>query len=247
MNGWFYNLFTWHARLRPGLPLRSEWVLSWALFPHFVKPPSESDWTWQVVAVCERLAAVVLLLLALPVLIVCALVLWLLSGRSPLIAHRRVGWQGAPLWMLKLRTMWNGDAPRERRLDRAHRRRCAGPSSRVAEDPRVTSRFARFCRRHSIDELPQLWHVVSGEMSLVGPRPDNRSASSHRYYGAHAAEVLQVKPGLAGLWQVSGRNRLTYAERCRLDLRLVRERSIPLYCAILLRTLPEVFSGENSW
>ena len=56
-----------------------------------------------------------------------------------------------------------------------------------------------------------------------------------------------MKPGLAGLWQISGRNRLTYAERCRLDLRLVRERSIALYCAILLRTLPEVFSGENSW
>ena len=73
------------------------------------------------------------------------------------------------------------------------------------------------------------------------------SANSRRHYGAHAAEILQVKPGLAGLWQISGRNRLTYAERCRLDLRLVRERSVAMYCAILLRTLPEVFSGENSW
>jgi lipopolysaccharide/colanic/teichoic acid biosynthesis glycosyltransferase len=83
-------------------------------------------------------------------------------------------------------------------------------------------------------------------MSLVGPRPIT-ARESERYYGAHAAEILQVKPGLAGLWQVSGRNRLTYAERCQMDLRLVRERSIGLYCLILLRTLPEVFSGENSW
>ena len=103
----------------------------------------------------------------------------------------------------------------------------AGPDLKSPDDPRVASSFARFCRRHSIDELPQLWHVVSGEMSLVGPRPVTEG-ELHRYYGAHASEVLQVKPGLAGLWQVSGRNRLTYAERCRLDLRLVRERSIPL-------------------
>jgi exopolysaccharide production protein ExoY len=219
-------------------------------FPALRQAAAESDWTWQVVAVCERLAAVLLLLLALPVLVVCALVLWLLAGRPPLIAHRRVGWQGAPLRMLKLRTMWNESAPRnagwaehgwiEQVQDDS------GPELKSAEDPRVASSFARFCRRHSIDELPQLWHVVSGEMSLVGPRPVTEG-ELHRYYGAHASEVLQVKPGLAGLWQVSGRNRLTYAERCRLDLRLVRERSIPLYCAILLRTLPEVFSGENSW
>jgi exopolysaccharide production protein ExoY len=211
---------------------------------------AESDWTWQVVAVCERLAAVFLLLLALPVLVICALVLWLLAGRSPLIAHRRVGWQGAPLRMLKLRTMWNATAPRsagwvehdwiEQVQDDS------GPELKSPEDPRVISSFARFCRRHSIDELPQLWHVVSGEMSLVGPRPVTEG-ELQRYYGAHASEILQVKPGLAGLWQVSGRNRLSYAERCRLDLHLVRERSIPLYCGILLRTLPEVFGGENSW
>jgi exopolysaccharide production protein ExoY len=219
-------------------------------FPALRQAAAESDWTWQVVAVCERLAAVLLLLLALPVLVVCALVLWLLAGRPPLIAHRRVGWQGAPLRMLKLRTMWNETAPRNAgRVEHGWIEQVqddSGPELKSAEDPRVASSFARFCRRHSIDELPQLWHVVSGEMSLVGPRPVTEG-ELHRYYGAHASEVLQVKPGLAGLWQVSGRNRLTYAERCRLDLRLVRERSIPLYCAILLRTLPEVFSGENSW
>jgi lipopolysaccharide/colanic/teichoic acid biosynthesis glycosyltransferase len=206
---------------------------------------TESDWNWQAVVLCERAAAAILLLLALPLLVFCARVICLMSRRTPLIAHRRVGWRGAPLWMLKLRTMWEGEGPRTagwiERIDDVR-----GPELKCASDSRVTSRFARFCRRHSIDELPQLWHVIAGEMSLVGPRPITQP-ELNRHYGAHANEILQVKPGLAGLWQVSGRNRLTYDERRRLDLRLVRELSIPLYCGILLRTLPEVLRGKNSW
>jgi len=206
-----------------------------------------SDWTWQLVTICERVAAFLLLLFSLPLLAVCAFVLGLRARRFPLIAHRRVGWQGNELWMLKLRTMWQPDAHAgATRFEIEYIDDESGPEQKTAWDERVTCRFARFCRRHSIDELPQLWHVLSGEMSLVGPRPVT-ARESERYYGAHAAEVLQVKPGLAGLWQVSGRNRLTYAERCQLDLQFVRERNIPLYCLILLRTLPEVFSGENSW
>ncbi|MEO8369936.1 MAG: sugar transferase [Candidatus Solibacter sp.] len=197
--------------------------------------------------ICERVAAFFLLLLALPLLALCAIVLGMRARRFPLIAHRRVGWRGGDLWMLKLRTMWPEAAHSGGlRFKIEYIDDETGPERKSAGDARVSSRFARFCRRHSIDELPQLWHVLSGEMSLVGPRPIT-ARESERYYGVHAAEVLQVKPGLAGLWQVSGRNRLTYAERCQLDLRLVRERSVPLYCLILLRTLPEVFSGENSW
>jgi len=193
----------------------------------------------------ERAAGAVLFMLALPMMAVAALVLWMLCGRSPLIAHRRVGWRGRTLWMLKLRTMWGGD----------DRSQCAwiehidddtGPEQKSENDPRVRSRLARFCRRHSIDELPQLWHVATGEMSLVGPRPmTERELVAH--YGDDAGEILRAKPGLAGLWQVSGGNRLTYEERRRLDLRLVRDRSVGMYFGILLRTLPEVFSGENSW
>ena len=197
-----------------------------------------------MVAICERLAALLLLVLALPALALAALLLWTLSGRSPLIAHRRVGWQGADLWMLKLRTMWGaGDTSREW-IERISDE--AGPRLKAAADPRVRSRFARFCRRHSIDELPQLWHVVAAEMSLVGPRPMTAS-ELRRHYGSDTNEILSVKPGLAGLWQVSGRNRLTYTERRRLDLRLVRERNLAMYFGILLRTVPEVVSGENSW
>jgi exopolysaccharide production protein ExoY len=210
-----------------------------------VRQASASDANWQAIAVFERCAALVLLVLATPVIALSALVLWMLSGRAPFIAHRRVGWQGTELWMLKLRTMWDpDDSPPRRWIE--HIDDETGPSLKGARDPRVRSRFARFCRRHSLDELPQLWHVLTGEMSLVGPRPMT-ARELRRHYGADTAEILSVKPGLAGLWQVSGRNRLTYPERRRLDLRLVRERNLAMYFGILLRTVPEIVSGENSW
>jgi lipopolysaccharide/colanic/teichoic acid biosynthesis glycosyltransferase len=210
-----------------------------------VRQGAASDLNWQAIAVFERLAALVLLAFALPLIVLTALILYWLSGRSPLIAHRRVGWQGADLWMLKLRTMWgSSDAPTGDWIERIQDE--AGPALKDARDARVRSRFARFCRRHSLDELPQLWHVLAGEMSLVGPRPMT-ARELRRHYGADTTEILSVKPGLAGLWQVSGRNRLTYPERRRLDLRLVRERNLALYFSILLRTIPEVVGGENSW
>jgi lipopolysaccharide/colanic/teichoic acid biosynthesis glycosyltransferase len=200
-----------------------------------------------VLGVCERLASVALLVALVPLVAGAALVLSLLSGRSPLIAHRRVGWQGATFWMLKLRTMWDG---RDRLGGRFAWIECVdddrGPDLKHPADRRVTSRFARFCRRHSIDELPQLWHVLRGEMSLVGPRPMTQRELD-RYYGPVAIEILQVKPGLAGLWQVSGRNHLTYAQRRHLDLQLVRGRSAKLYLRILLRIVPEIWSGSGSW
>jgi exopolysaccharide production protein ExoY len=205
----------------------------------------------QVLGICERVASVALFAAASPVLLGSALAMTLRSRRTPLIAHRRVGWQGSPLWMLKLRTMWpaldNAEAVRPRRsrwieyIDDD-----LGPQLKHPTDARVTSPFARFCRRHSIDELPQLWHVVRGQMSLVGPRPMTEG-ELRRHYGPAAQEILQVRPGLAGLWQISGRNRLTYTERRDLDLRLVRGRSARLYIEILLRTVPEVLTGSGSW
>ncbi len=171
----------------------------------------------------------------------------LASGRSPLIAHKRVGWRGETLWMLKLRTMWGEPAQGSDAASRLIERIAAeAADSKEEDDPRLGNAFARFCRRHSIDELPQLWHVIRGEMSLVGPRPLT-PGELRKHYGHDAAELLQVKPGLAGLWQVSGRNRLTYAQRKQLDLRYVRERSVGLYLRILLRTIPEALRGANSW
>jgi exopolysaccharide production protein ExoY len=206
-------------------------------------PPE--DLTWQAVGLLERGAALLLLILVAPVLAISALAIFLLSGRTPLIAHRRVGWRGADLWMLKLRTMWSPCGPLPacviERIDDGF-----GPSRKRPGDARVPNAFARFCRRHSIDELPQLWHVVRGEMSLVGPRPLT-VGEIREFYGDSAEELLRVKPGLAGLWQTSGRNRLTYEERRQLDLEFVRCRSVSMYLRIILRTLPEICSGANTF
>lgn len=199
----------------------------------------------QFFSAIERVIALLALLLIVPALAVVAAIVVILSGASPLVAHRRVGRFGRPFWMLKFRSMWNGE-----------RQTRAGwieklpepfvPEIKTGDDPRVTSAFARFCRRHSIDELPQLWHVVAGEMSLIGPRPVT-SAEWERYYGDRSNEVLRLKPGLSGLWQTRGRNRLTYRQRRRLDLFLARHYCLLLYLRILGQTVPRVIAGRDSY
>ena len=202
---------------------------------------------WLVLSALERLAALFILLALSPFLLIVGIATACLSRTSPLIAHRRLGLGGSPLWVLKFRTMWRrGARPAghfalvEYIVDES------GPLEKGVRDQRISSRFAHFCRRHSIDELPQLIQVVRGEMSLVGPRPITDS-EWRLHYRRHAAEVLEVKPGLSGLWQIQGRSRLSYEQRRDLDLALVRNRSLKLYFQILLWTLPEIWSGRNAW
>jgi exopolysaccharide production protein ExoY len=203
---------------------------------------------WRAVDLTERLCALVFLIALFPLLLVLGLIVRVLSGRSPLVAHFRVGAHGESFWMLKFRTMWRRKEPPaghpftlvEYVADNGV------PPRKTRDDSRVTSRFARFCRRYSLDELPQLLHVIGGRMSLVGPRPLIRS-ELEAYYGDRAAEVLTVKPGVTGLWQVMGRNNLDYRRRRRLDLFFVRQRSLRLYLMILARTVPVVLTGKDSW
>ena len=183
-----------------------------------------------------------------PILFILWAAILVLSGKPPLIAHKRVGQHGSELWALKFRTMW-GDRGRLRPRDALLVELIddeSGPLQKKRHDPRVQSRFARFCRKHSLDELPQLLNVAAGQMSLVGPRPVT-PAEVAEIYGPKAEEVLSAKPGLSGLWQTSGRNRLSTAERCRLDLEWVHKRSVGLYFRILLRTLPELLTGDSAW
>jgi exopolysaccharide production protein ExoY len=168
------------------------------------------------------------------------------------VAHRRIGADGRAFWMLKFRTMWGA------RASDGERSTCCGLVSflegvehasaapKNGHDPRVASRLAAFLRRHSLDEMPQLLHVIAGRMSLVGPRPLLESELLE-HYGRDAAEVLALPPGMTGLWQVKGRSRLTYPQRKRLDLFLVRHNSIGLQIRILAKTFPQVWKGANSW
>ena len=202
---------------------------------------------WLLLSVLERVAALGALVALAPLLLIVAISTAVLSRMSPLIAHRRLGLGGSPLWVLKFRTMWRrGSRPTGRFALVEYIVDESGPHEKGVRDQRISSRFARFCRRHSIDELPQLLNVVRGEMSLVGPRPITDSEWK-LHYRPHAAEVLDVKPGLSGLWQIRGRSRLTYEQRRDLDLALVRNRSLKLYFQILLWTLPEIWSGRNAW
>jgi lipopolysaccharide/colanic/teichoic acid biosynthesis glycosyltransferase len=201
--------------------------------------------TWKVLGWAERLGAVLLLLVLSPVLCITALVILVLSRRTPLVAHERIGQFGRPFWTLKLRTMWPTRVrPQKWLIERVTEE--PGPEIKAEADPRVTSGFARWCRRASIDELPQLIHVARGEMSLVGPRPLTRD-ELRKHYGVAAPEVLSVRPGITGLWQVLGRSRLSYPQRRRLDLILVRKQSPRLYLEIVRRTLPAVLTGRNAW
>jgi exopolysaccharide production protein ExoY len=147
--------------------------------------------------------------------------------------------------MLKLRSMWETPAPRSSGWIEYVIGEPPEDGKQV-RDPRVTSRFAAFCRRHSIDEIPQFWHVFRGEMSLVGPRPLT-SIELVRHYGPHASELVSVKPGLTGLWQVSGRSNINFPERASLDLKLIRELSLKMYLAILLRTFRALVIGQGAW
>ena len=188
-----------------------------------------------------------MLAVASPAIAVSAATVSILSGRSPFIAHLRVGQYGQAFWTLKLRTMWQ---PMDPTLGEPgwleYVAEEPADQGKLNDDPRVTSRIAAFFRRHSIDELPQLWHVARGQMSLIGPRPLTRSEVV-RHYGPQASELLSVKPGLTGLWQVYGRSAIRFPQRAAMDLALVRGLTPLMYWKILLRTIPALIVGKGAW
>jgi len=157
----------------------------------------------------------------------------------------RVGINGETFRMIKFRSMV---VDAEKRLDALKQEQTADAGNQVLfkmkNDPRITT-VGRFIRRFSIDELPQLFNVVSGDMSLVGPRPPLRSEVD--LYGADALRRLLVKPGMTGLWQVSGRSDLTWDDSVRLDVYYVENWSITGDLAILWRTAQAVLGSSGAY
>jgi lipopolysaccharide/colanic/teichoic acid biosynthesis glycosyltransferase len=178
------------------------------------------------------LAACALLLLA-PLLAVVALSVWLDDPGAPvLFRQRRCGRGGRQFELLKFRTMVReADALKEALRERSV---VAWPDFRLPNDPRVTA-VGRFLRRSSLDELPQLVNVVRGEMSLVGPRPTSFDASTYELWQTGR---LDFRPGITGPWQVYGRNRMDFTERCRLEISFFRRRSLVRELWLLVRTIP---------
>lgn len=177
---------------------------------------------------------------ALPVLILCALLVRL-SGPGPLFfVQERTGRGGRRFRMFKFRSMVP-DAHTMKDEIRAARN-MVGPDFKLEDDPRVTS-VGRLLRKSSLDELPQLWNVLKGDMSLVGPRPTSFDPTT---YDLWHTERLEVAPGLTGLWQIARRGNIDFDDRVRLDIAYVRNRSLRLDLAILLRTIPAVLSQRGA-
>jgi exopolysaccharide biosynthesis polyprenyl glycosylphosphotransferase len=191
----------------------------------------------------DRSVALVALVLLLPLLLLLALVLRVHGGGPVIYRQTRVGVRGKHFTMFKLRSMCpDADARRTELLDQGLQ--TGGPLFKIRKDPRVTS-VGRLLRQFSLDELPQLVNVLLGDMSLVGPRPP--LPEEVEQYGRDVHRRLLVKPGLTGLWQVSGRSTLTWEESVRLDLRYVDNWSLALDLLILWKTARAVLLGAGAY
>src|SRR6202521_5850289 len=174
--------------------------------------------------------AIVGLILVAPAMLVSGIAIKLGSRGPVFFRLRAAGLRGAGFDQWKLRTMVPGARESGDRFETS------------SSDPRIT-RVGHFLRRWSIDELPQLWNVLRGEMSIIGPRPAFFEIASK--YSAERARRLAMRPGLTGLAQVQGRNLLTWAERVELDIFYVEHYSLWLDCEIMARTVPVLFQGEG--
>ncbi|HEX6158038.1 MAG TPA: sugar transferase [Burkholderiales bacterium] len=192
----------------------------------------------------DRLVALLLLVALSPLMLACAYLICR-GGGPATFAHYRVGSSGRLFRCFKFRTM-RVDAERALRelleKDAALREEWRR-NFKLVNDPRVTP-IGRWLRRSSLDELPQLINVVRGDMALVGPRPI--TLTELRLYGPARWQYLSVLPGMTGLWQVSGRNRVSYERRVELDDEYVRNRSVWLDCRILARTVWVVLTNDGA-
>ncbi|WP_235971727.1 sugar transferase [Azohydromonas caseinilytica] len=195
--------------------------------------------------VFNQVVAALLLLLFSPLMAVIAICIWRVDGAPIVFAHYRVGMGGKVFPCLKFRSMVRNSEQVLQELLRSD------PAARdewireqkLSNDPRITP-IGRILRKLSLDELPQLFNVLRGEMNLVGPRPIMLCELPR--YGQVRWHYLSVKPGMTGLWQVSGRNSTSYEERVELDRNYVEKRSEWLDICILFRTLGVVISGHGA-
>lgn len=187
---------------------------------------------------------IVLLIVFLPLMAVAALAMLATSGWPALYSAERVGKHGRPFRIRKIRTMVRDADEVLNRWREKHPQLYAHYERefKFENDPRVTT-LGRFLRRSSLDELPQLWNVIRGEMSLVGPRPVCRTEL--RNYGDYSRVFLSVAPGMTGNWQVNGRTRIAYPQRSRVELAYCRSVTLFGDLAILLRTLAAPFRFDG--
>ncbi|CAG0936615.1 undecaprenyl-phosphate galactose phosphotransferase [Thermoflexales bacterium] len=183
-----------------------------------------------------------MLLIASPLMILFAVAIKMDSPGPVIFRQKRVGVRGQEFVVFKFRSMREGADEEKRQLLEFNEMN--GPLFKMREDPRTT-RVGRFLRRSSLDELPQLFNVLRGEMSMVGPRP--HTSAEVAQYQNWQRQVLEAPPGLTGLAQVSGRSQLSFDEQCLLDIYYIENWSPALDLKILLRTVPKMLSGEGAY
>lgn len=197
-----------------------------------------------------RVLDISLILLAIPFIILALLIistLMKLDSVGPVFYRQaRIGRFGRKFHVFKFRTMvQNADQILQEHLDKSPQLKAQWlETQKLKEDPRVT-RLGNILRKSSLDELPQLWNILIGEMSLVGPRPIVDAEVEK--YGECFKFYTQVRPGLTGLWQVSGRNDTTYERRVELDEYFVRHQSLKLYFSILFKTVFVVLKRDGAY
>jgi lipopolysaccharide/colanic/teichoic acid biosynthesis glycosyltransferase len=195
--------------------------------------------------IAKRIFDVSLTLLALPPLLfimaICAVLIWINDPGPILFRQMRTGKGGRRFAMYKFRTMVKN--AEELKFKYAHLNELTWPDFKITNDPRVTG-IGRFLRKTSLDELPQIFNVLKGDMSLVGPRPTSFDVSA---YSLWHTERLEVLPGITGLWQVNGRSDLDFDERLRLDIEYIERQSLWLDIQLLIRTVTAVFTQRGAY
>jgi exopolysaccharide biosynthesis polyprenyl glycosylphosphotransferase len=207
-----------------------------------LRQPSVGGWLWWVKRALDFGAALIGLFIAAPLMFVIALAIKLDSPGPAIFSQMRIGKGGRPFTCYKFRTM-HVDAEKEKE-ELAALNEAQGALFKIKNDPRIT-RVGRLLRRISVDELPQLYNILKGDMSLVGPRPQLPEEVSQ--YMEWQKKRLETKPGMTGLWQVRGRSNLTFDEMCLLDIYYIENWSPVLDTKILLQTLPKVILGDGAY
>lgn len=197
---------------------------------------------WFMKRSADFIVSAIGIILISPILLLVALAIKLDSKGPLLIKQKRIGKNGAPFHMLKFRSMVANAEALKASLQ--HKNEAVGPVFKIKNDPRIT-RVGRFIRKYSLDELPQLFNVLLGQMSIVGPRPP--LPSEVEQYTDYQWRRFDVRPGITGLWQVSGRSDLPFEEWVKLDIYYIERWSLALEFKILLKTIPVVLKGEGAY
>ena len=189
----------------------------------------------------ESLICFLIIIVLFPLFFIVPLFIKLESNGPIFFTQVRVGYHGRKFKLYKFRTMVNDAESKLDDLTKMNEQ--SGPVFKMGNDPRITS-VGKWLRKYSIDELPQLYNVIKGDMNLVGPRPP--IPSEVKRYKPEWHKRLNMKPGITGLWQISGRNEIVdFDDWVKLDLKYINDWSIKLYFLIILKTIPHIFRGSG--